>query len=383
MMKLSPYLGRASEFLIINSGRSSCLSSRSALLARHGSTTSGRSAAGPQDANDMNTSPKSSAADMNPTSTRHTYIPRRAMMYIPGDDAKKIAKIPTLIVDCPVLECEDGVALNRKEEARQLIHKTLETADWVKERKTRGLDVAVRINSFQSGLADQDLQSLLSAKTLPTTLLIPKIEGKEELRHTAHILTEKLAGRAGRDPLRLILYIESAKALLSMRKLLKTALKVADESHNLLALDGVVFGSDDYCADIGANRSNEAKEVLFARQYFLTVVKSFQRSLQAIDLVHIDFKDLDDLRRQSEEGARFGFTGKQVIHPAQVDVVQQAYSPAPDKLKWAQEVVEAFTRHQKEGKGAFNFRNAMIDRPLLLQAENIVAYAKLIGQPQR
>ena len=160
----------------------------------------------------------------------------------------------------------------------------------MKGRKQRGLDVAVRINSIQSGFAEDDLRSILAASTLPTTLLVPKIEEKEQLRYIASVLSKSLAGRVRGQPLRLMLYIESAHALLRMRELLETALQLADNSDNSFALEGVVFGSDDFCADIGASRSKEATEVYFARQYFVTVVKSFQRSLHAIDLVHIEFK---------------------------------------------------------------------------------------------
>ncbi|OQV21803.1 Citrate lyase subunit beta-like protein, mitochondrial [Hypsibius exemplaris] len=307
------------------------------------------------------------------------HIPRRAVMYIPGDDVKKIAKIPTLNVDCPVLECEDGVAVARKEAARSMIVSTLNNAEWVKTRKSRALDVAVRINSIQSGLADDDLNTVLSASVLPTTLFVPKIEEEDHISWLANRLGLILSGRITQAPLRLILYIESAHALMQMRRLLKTALSLADGSGSLFALDGVVFGSDDYCADIGATRSKEATELIFARQFFVSAAKSFQRPIQAIDLVHIDFKDLSDLKRQAEEGARWGFTGKQVIHPAQVETVQRAFSPSPERIQWANDLITAFEEHQKLGKGAFTFQNSMIDMPLLLQAQNVVAQAKQLN----
>jgi citrate lyase subunit beta-like protein len=167
---------------------------------------------------------------------------------------------------------------------------SLNNADWIKQRKLHGRDVAVRINSVQSGWAEEDLKSILSADVLPLTLLVPKIEEKDELTWLAENLAKNLEQRKLDQPLRLILYIESANALVQMRKLLKTALKLADQSDSLFSVDGMVFGSDDFCADIGATRTRDSAEVTFARQWFVTVVKSFQRSLQAIDLVHIDYK---------------------------------------------------------------------------------------------
>ena len=84
-------------------------------------------------------------------------------------------------------------------------------------------------------------------------------------------------------------------------------------------------------------------------------------------------KDLEGLERQSLEGARFGFTGKQVIHPAQVPVVQRAFSPAPERVEWARALISAFQEQQAEGRGAFAFRGHMIDMPTVKQAQNVLA----------
>jgi citrate lyase subunit beta-like protein len=85
--------------------------------------------------------------------------------------------------------------------------------------------------------------------------------------------------------------------------------------------------------------------------------------------------DLDGLKAQSEQGARMGFTGKQVIHPGQVDIVQAAFMPSEAKIKWAKGLVEAFRSHQLSGRGAFTYEDQMIDMPTVLQAENVLAVA--------
>ena len=144
-------------------------------------------------------------------------------------------------------------------------------------------------------------------------------------------------------------------------------------------------------------------ELIYARQRIVTVAKAF--GLQAIDMVHIDFKDLEGLRAQSEYSAKMGFTGKQVIHPSQIDIVHNSYRyvgigtiivggsnffmldyhsdfqnlyyfaicrPSKEKVEWAKELIKEFHVHQSQGKGAFTFRGSMIDAPLVKQAENIV-----------
>jgi len=91
-------------------------------------------------------------------------------------------------------------------------------------------------------------------------------------------------------------------------------------------------------------------------------------------------QDLNGLEKQSIEGARMGFTGKQVIHPSQIEVVQRAFTPSPEKLEWARELTAAFQNHQSSGQGAFTFRGHMIDMPLLLQARNILQMSAHLKQ---
>ncbi|XP_044635692.1 citramalyl-CoA lyase, mitochondrial isoform X5 [Equus asinus] len=270
------------------------------------------------------------------SSSSHKYIPRRAVLYVPGNDEKKIQKIPSLNVDCAVLDCEDGVAVNKKNEARLRIVKTLEDFDLGPTEK------CVRVNSVSSGLAEEDLQTLLQSRVLPSSLMLPKVEGPEEIRWAV------------------------------CEEALKTGPQVG------LFLDAVVFGGEDFRASIGATSSKETQDILYARQKIIVVAKAF--GLQAIDLVYIDFRDGEGLLRQSKEGAAMGFTGKQVIHPNQIAVVHEQFSPSPEKIKWAEELIAAFKEHQQLGKGAFTFQGSMIDMPLLKQAQNIVTLATSIKE---
>nr|XP_017199061.2 citramalyl-CoA lyase, mitochondrial isoform X2 [Oryctolagus cuniculus] len=269
-------------------------------------------------------------------SAGHKYVPRRAVLYVPGNDEKKIKKIPSLKVDCAVLDCEDGVAVNKKSEARQRIVKTLEDFDLGPTEK------CVRVNSVSSGLAEEDLMALLESRVLPSSLMLPKVEGPEEIQWAV------------------------------CEETLKTGPPVG------LFLDGVVFGGEDFRASIGATSSKDAQDILYARQKIVTVAKAF--GLQAVDLVYIDFRDEAGLLRQAREGAAMGFTGKQVIHPNQIAVVQREFSPSPEKMKWAEELIAAFQEHQQLGKGAFTFRGSMIDMPLLKQAHNIVTLATSVKE---
>ncbi|XP_070435268.1 citramalyl-CoA lyase, mitochondrial isoform X3 [Equus przewalskii] len=274
------------------------------------------------------------------SSSSHKYIPRRAVLYVPGNDEKKIQKIPSLNVDCAVLDCEDGVAVNKKNEARLRIVKTLEDFDLGPTEK------CVRVNSASSGFAEEDLQTLLQSRVLPSSLMLPKVEGPEEIRWFSDKFSFYLKGRKLEQPMNLIPFVETAMGLLNFKAVCEEALKTGPQVG--LFLDAVVFGGEDFRASIGATSSKETQDILYARQKIIVIAKAF--GLQAIDLVYIDFRDAEGLLRQSKEGAAMGFTGKQVIHPNQIAVVHEQFSPSPEKIKWAEELIAAFKEHQQLGK---------------------------------
>ncbi|KAG8180903.1 hypothetical protein JTE90_020134 [Oedothorax gibbosus] len=268
-------------------------------------------------------------------------------MYVPGHDRKKINKLSTLDVDCAVLDCEDGVAVNKKAEAREMIKEVADSFDFGKK------EFAVRINSIDSNLAEEDLRAVLSSKNVPETLMIPKVEDSDQVLWIFNKLKSSFKPTENGIKLNLIFFIESAKSLLNMQNICKTSLEMTDDS--LFRFEGVVFGSDDFCADIGATRSENGTELLTARQLFVIVAKSFK--VQAIDMVHINYKDLVGLQKNCEDGANLGFTGKQVIHPSQIPIVQKAFSPSAEKIAWAKELIHLFNEHQNKGTGAFTFRD--------------------------
>ncbi|XP_007227836.3 citramalyl-CoA lyase, mitochondrial isoform X1 [Astyanax mexicanus] len=296
------------------------------------------------------------------------YIPRRAVLYVPGNDERKLRKLTSLDVDCAVLDCEDGVALNKKAAARETIPKMLAELQLGRTEK------CVRVNSVSSGLAEADLEVILQAEVLPPALMLPKVEDVGEVQWFVDRFQQHLKGRKLMEPIRLVTFVESAVGLLNFKAVCEEIRQLGPKVG--LHHDGVVFGSDDFCASIGATRTKDARELLYARQKVVVTTKAF--GLQAIDLVYIDYKDGEGLLQQAREGAHMGFTGKQVIHPNQIQTVQEEFSPSPERVKWATELIAAFEEHQKLGKGAFTFHGSMIDMPSLKQAQNIVTLASAV-----
>ncbi|KAH1025328.1 hypothetical protein HUJ05_010070 [Dendroctonus ponderosae] len=269
-------------------------------------------------------------------SGRNYNIPRRALLYVPGDDPKKISKSFTLDADCIALDCEDGVAINRKENARETIRSFLDKG---KPTLSRDYDLGVRINSLETPYWQEDLKACLTAKFLPDTILVPKIETDETVRLFSDELGKYIATN---QILNLIIYIESAKAFINLVDICKTTESLS-KTGNFRPVC-LVFGSDDFCANIGKTssrilritRTEDANEVLYARQKLVLVAKAFH--LQAIDMVYIKYKDLEGLKMQCQQGMRMGYTGKQ---------------------------------------GAFTYKGNMIDMPTMKQAENTAKLARL------
>jgi citrate lyase beta subunit len=284
---------------------------------------------------------------------------RRALLYVPGDDWKKITKAPTLGVDSICLDMEDGVAASRKDAARETISRALAELDFGASEKL------VRINAIGSGLEGDDLAALAQR---PDGIVLPKVESAEQVAWVSERI--EVAEQAYGWPagsVRMIAMIESARALLNLKEIAASP-----------RLDAMIFGGEDFAASLGATRTPEATELLFARSAVVTAAAAYD--LQAIDIVTIDFHDLDALRTEAAFGARLGFAGKQVIHPAQVAPVQQAFTPGDEAIVHARRVVETFEASQAEGKGAYSLDGKMIDLPLYKVAQKVLDRARAAGK---
>ncbi len=285
---------------------------------------------------------------------------RRALLYMPGDDRHKIEKAITLGVDCICMDMEDGVAVNKKAEARATIAKALQELDFGKSEKL------ARINAVGSGMEREDIQAVLPYR--PDGIVIPKMEELSQVHWASEMIeAAELHNGWPVGSIRLLVDVETAKGILNLKDI---------ASHP--RLDALIFGGEDFAASVGAVRTRDATELLFARQ--ATVVAAAAFGLQAIDIVAIDFKDLGALRRESEFGAQLGFTGKQIIHPAQVGPVQAAFTPDDAAITYARRIVETFEASQAKGAGAYALDGKMIDRPLLKNAQKVLDRAAAAGK---
>ena len=277
---------------------------------------------------------------------------RRALLYMPGDNWKMITKSITLGVDSICMDMEDGTAINKKAEARETIAKALRELDFGSSEKL------ARINSVGSGWEQDDIDAVLPFH--PDGIVIPKVESFEQVEWASRIIeTAELKYGWPVNSVRVLIGVETAKGILNLKEI---------AAHP--RLDAIIFGGEDFAASIGAVRTKDAVELLYARQAVIVACSAFD--LQPIDIVTIDYKDIEALRIESEFGARLGFMGKQIIHPAQVEPVQRAFTPSDDAIAYAKRIVETFEANQKEGRGAYSLDGKMIDMPLLKNARKVL-----------
>jgi citrate lyase beta subunit len=275
---------------------------------------------------------------------------------MPGDNWKMITKSITLGVDSICMDMEDGTAVNKKAEARVTIAKALQELDFGASEKL------ARINSIGSGWEKDDIEAVLPYH--PDGIVIPKVESYEHVEWASRIIEAAELEHGWKvNSIRILIGVETAKGILNLKEI---------AAHP--RLDAIIFGGEDFAASIGATRTKDAIELLYARQAVIVACTAFD--IQPIDIVTIDYKDLEALRVESEFGARLGFVGKQIIHPNQVSVVQEAFTPSAEAVAYARRIVETFEASQKEGKGAYSLDGKMIDMPLLKNAQKVLSRAE-------
>ena len=289
--------------------------------------------------------------------------PRRALLYVPGDDMRKIRKAATLGADCVCMDMEDGTAINRKVEARQVITEALGSLDFGATERL------VRINSIGTGLENDDLEAALAAH--PDGIVTPKVEWAEQVRWVSEKIGqfEKAQGWTVGE-IAMLVGVETARGILNLSQIAG-----ADRR-----LQGLIFGAEDLAGDMGAIRTPQGWEVFYARSALVTHAAAFD--LQAIDMVFVDFHDPQGLQREALEGAQMAYAGKQIIHPNQVEIVQQAFTPSDEAIAQAVRLMQAFEQHQQAGRGAFALDGKMVDAPVVKAAERVLALASAAGKFQ-
>ncbi|KAB2905097.1 MAG: CoA ester lyase [Anaerolineae bacterium] len=286
---------------------------------------------------------------------------RRALLFMPGDDLHKISKGAELGVDSIIMDLEDGVALNRKIDARQNVFQALLTLNFGRTERL------IRINAVQSGLAADDIAETIKAR--PDGYVVPKVETEDDLRFVIQSVMDfeqTLGYPIGGT--KILAIIESARGVINLPE-------IANEGSPLVAL---IFGAEDLAGDIGAVRTREGKEVAYARS--AVVLHAAAYDLEAIDTPFVNLTDLDGLKTETLDAMRMGYTGKLAIHPNQIQPIVDIFTPAPEEIAAAQRLIAAYEAHQASGTGVFAYEGRMVDAPMIRAAQRVLGRAKASGK---
>jgi len=290
----------------------------------------------------------------------------RSLLFVPADAAKKLDKAMTSGADALIIDLEDSISAQGKSDAR------LSAAAFIRDAvtATHRPRLLVRINGFATGLADADLDTIVPAR--PDAIMLPKAEGGADVvRADAKLLArEAMAGLPDGCIKIVAIATETATALF----LAGTYCGASER------LEALTWGAEDLSAELGAeaNRDGDGRFLdpyRLARALCLAGAASAR--VQAIDTVTVDFRNAAALRRETEEARRDGFTGKMAIHPAQVPIINEVFTPSPAALAQARAVVAAFEANP--GKGTVGIDGVMYDRPHLERARQVLARAEAAG----
>ncbi|WP_226042682.1 CoA ester lyase [Natrinema sp. DC36] len=270
---------------------------------------------------------------------------RRSVLFAPGDKPALMRKAAESDADVVVFDLEDAVAPADKQCAREAVREVLDDVESDSE-------VCVRVNPIGISAAI-DLEVVLEGPN-PDSVMLPKTEAAEDVRTVDRLLEERDA------EFPVLSLIESAAGVLR-----------ADDIATADATDALLFGAEDLAADIGAIRTSEGTEVLYARER--TVIAASAAGVDAIDIVFTDYTDVDGLREETTFAAGLGYDGKMAIHPDQVPIINDAFTPDDEDVEWAERVLDA---QGQTDAGVFEVDGEMIDAPLIAQAERIVERAR-------
>ncbi|MCA1300068.1 HpcH/HpaI aldolase/citrate lyase family protein [Stappia indica] len=292
----------------------------------------------------------------------------RSLLFVPGDSERKLAKGLASGADCLLIDLEDSVALDNKDTARAVTAAFL--AANVKTASRPRL--YVRVNALDTGLTDGDLDAVMAGA--PDGIMLPKSISGRDVQH----LDAKLAVREAECGLAdgatriLVVATETAASLFNLGS-------YQDASPRL---EGLTWGGEDLSADIGALANRDASGAYtdpYRLARSLCLFGAAAAGVMPIDSVFTGFRDMEGLRTEALDALRDGFTAKMAIHPAQVPVINEVFTPSEEEVARAERIIEAF--RAAGDPGVVGLDGEMLDRPHLRRAEKVIARARMAAAP--
>jgi citrate lyase subunit beta/citryl-CoA lyase len=288
--------------------------------------------------------------------------PLRTALFAPGNRPDRAEKAIGLDADAVVIDLEDAVPIAEKESSRTLVREVLDHHP--------GQRMYVRINALTTPYAKEDLDAVAS-KNLDG-ILLPKVESSKDIVDLDRLLTEvERSNDLEAGSLEVISICETAKGL-------EDLYQIASTKTEFKRLSVVAFGAADYTLDLGISLTRDGKELDYPRAR-LPVTSRAAGLMPPLDSPWmVDLKDIDGLIADAKKAKSYGFQGKVVIHPNQIEPCHEVFTPTEEEVDYAEKVIEAFEQAEREGKAAIQLEGKFIDYPVVEKSRRIYALARAI-----
>ena len=279
---------------------------------------------------------------------------RRSVLYVPGNKPRALEKSRGLPVDCVIYDLEDSVGPDAKDEARKRVVEALSVAN------TAGQERVVRINGPQSDWVSQDVAAL--KRSGADAVLLPKIESADDIRSYRKLFGEQ----ASHDPAFWIM-AETPAGILNMSEII-----AADAAIKL-----IVMGLEDLALETRIRHTPGREGFLYTLGACLMAARA--HGLEIIDGVYTALGDETGFKAECEQARVLGFDGKSLIHPRQIDICNQCFSPDDAQIQWAEEIITAWDEQQHQGRSVVVVTGRMIEHLHVSEARRVQALAALIS----
>lgn len=277
----------------------------------------------------------------------------RSALYMPGINQKAMDKALNLDCDAVILDLEDAVEVSKKEDSRQLVIRQIENNDYGPRV------VVVRVNDLGTKWGEQDVAAVAN---LPIqAILVPKVS---EIRDISRMVD--LLNRLGSE-LPIWIMVETPLAIININELARQPRVTA-----------LVMGTSDLVVDLCAEHLEERQNISYALQRSIIAARAFGKKI--LDGVHLDFRDLDSLRNVCRLGKSMGFDGKTLIHPDQIPVANDAFSPSEAELDKAKRVIDAWRSAQTRGSGVVEVDGTLVESLHVEEAKRLISFFSEISE---
>lgn len=284
---------------------------------------------------------------------------RRTMMFLPGNNPGMLTDAHIYRPDSIMIDFEDAVSINQKDAARMLVYHALKTIDY------GDVETVVRVNGLDTPFGEEDIRAVVRAGV--NVVRLPKTDTAQDIIDVDRIITETEEELGCQGRTLMMAAIESATGVLN-------AVEIAQASPRMM---GIALGAEDYVTNLKTTRSAHGWELFAARSQIVLAARN--AGIACFDTVNSNLKDMEQFRNEVQFIKDLGFDGKSVIHPKQVAVVNEIYTPTEKEIKSSLRIIAGAREAERKGSGVITVDGKMVDGPIIVRAQRTLDLAIASG----